>query len=338
MTPSPAAAPTTTQAGADPVEAAAAAAAASAAPADDAGVSAALGAAAAALDAALRLQLRQGGAGAGAGAAAGSAGAAAVASLLSSAAAAAAGTAAGAPAPGRASAASGAETDGRSRSVDSLLPEGGEAGARLGGGRAGAEAPDAAAGGAGGEASPPVAAAPAPGAPAASLGHFCGGHAVGHVDFAGGKSDSVFRLQDYCWKEEGFALLARFFPGVATLLDEQFDLIYELTYRTHSGEVDVDTTNYRRAVWFYVYRVLGIQDEDYDYSQINLLMTPALKGYIKKVACLPEDITGADFWGMSQRLKPDERVHIALLALECRKQSELLYALHALMKHMQDAR
>ncbi len=40
----------------------------------------------------------------------------------------------------------------------------------------------------------------------------------------------IFRIQDYGWKEDGFELVRRFLPGCATLLDEEFDYIYTMTY------------------------------------------------------------------------------------------------------------
>lgn len=44
------------------------------------------------------------------------------------------------------------------------------------------------------------------------------------------QAKKIFRAQDYGWKEDGFELARRFLPGAATLLDEEFDHIYGLTY------------------------------------------------------------------------------------------------------------
>jgi len=55
---------------------------------------------------------------------------------------------------------------------------------------------------------------------------------------------------------------------------------------------------------------------------------------VKKLACHPDVITFKDFNGMNVRLQPDEKSHVALLAIESRKQACLLYGLHAIMKFM----
>jgi len=40
-------------------------------------------------------------------------------------------------------------------------------------------------------------------------------------------------MQDYCWQDHGYALLNRYYSEAAPVLDELFDLIYNLTYHTY---------------------------------------------------------------------------------------------------------
>jgi len=156
-----------------------------------------------------------------------------------------------------------------------------------------------------------------------------------HEDFdVKSKSYSIFRVQDYCWKEDGFELIRRFLPGAATLLDEEFDHIYLLTYNKFNMSANVDTFPFRRALWQYIQRVKGIFHDDYDYQEVNVFLNRATKSFIKKITCYPESITKSDFMNIGYQLTPDEKVHVALLAIESAKQSELLYGLHAVMKHM----
>lgn len=74
--------------------------------------------------------------------------------------------------------------------------------------------------------------------------------------------------------------------------------------------------------------------DDYNYQEVNTFLNMATKNYIKKVTCYPERITKDDFKNIGVNLTPDEKVHIALLAVESAKQSTLLYGLHAVMVHM----
>ena len=65
-----------------------------------------------------------------------------------------------------------------------------------------------------------------------------------------------------------------------------------------------------------------------------MFLNKGSKSFIKKITCQAQEITKSDFSNLGYVLKPDEKVHVAALAVESAKQSELLYGLHALMQHM----
>ena len=83
-------------------------------------------------------------------------------------------------------------------------------------------------------------------------------------------------------------------------------------------------------------------------SKVNVFLDKIrTKKYVKKIACYPgtsstafeqiivnRDHHKSDFRDLGYELTPDEKVHVALLAVESSKQSALLYGLHAVMKHM----
>ena len=58
-----------------------------------------------------------------------------------------------------------------------------------------------------------------------------------------------------------------------------------------------------------------------------------IKTFVRNVACFPERITAPEFRDFST-MRPDEKLHIAMLAAEARKQAALLYGLRAVMNHM----
>ena len=67
----------------------------------------------------------------------------------------------------------------------------------------------------------------------------------------------LFRTSEYSWREHGYALANKFYPVSAELIEEEFDHIYNLTYSTFNNEsVDFDTGPFRRAVWYYVLRLV----------------------------------------------------------------------------------
>eukprot|EP01116_Phalansterium_solitarium_P000566 TRINITY_DN10394_c0_g1_i1.p2 TRINITY_DN10394_c0_g1~~TRINITY_DN10394_c0_g1_i1.p2 ORF type:complete len:258 (-),score=101.05 TRINITY_DN10394_c0_g1_i1:182-955(-) len=147
------------------------------------------------------------------------------------------------------------------------------------------------------------------------------------------KEYRFFRCQDYSWDNDGFELTRRLLPVCAGVLDSLFRATYELTYNQFAGkQSELDTAPFRRAVWHYVQRIKGMLHDDYNYQHVNVFLNKEVKSYIKKITCVPESITKADYKNFNLDLGHDEKVHVALLAVESSKQCELLYGLHAIMK------
>ncbi|XP_025899192.1 sestrin-2-like [Nothoprocta perdicaria] len=160
--------------------------------------------------------------------------------------------------------------------------------------------------------------------------------AFGYKDFTrrGEQAPPTFRAQDYTWEDHGYSLINRLYPDVGQLLDEKFQVVYNLTYNTIAMHCGVDTSVLRRAIWNYVHCIFGIRYDDYDYGEVNQLLERSLKIYIKTVACYPEKTTKrmyAQFW---RHFKHSEKVHVNLLLLEARLQAALLYALRAVTRYM----
>lgn len=65
--------------------------------------------------------------------------------------------------------------------------------------------------------------------------------------------------------------------------------------------------------------------------QVNKLLTKSVKSFIKTVVCYPQ-LTTHGQWKTFIHLHDSEKVHICLLAVEARRQAELLYALQAVMQ------
>eukprot|EP01118_Nematostelium_gracile_P016186 TRINITY_DN6646_c0_g1_i1.p1 TRINITY_DN6646_c0_g1~~TRINITY_DN6646_c0_g1_i1.p1 ORF type:complete len:325 (+),score=81.75 TRINITY_DN6646_c0_g1_i1:481-1455(+) len=156
-----------------------------------------------------------------------------------------------------------------------------------------------------------------------------------YVDFdCRSKTYSIFKIQDYCWKEDGFELVRRFLPGAATLLDEEFDYIYLMTDNMFNQSTNVDTLPFRIAIWQYIQRVKGMFHDDYNYQQVNMFLNRSTKSFLKKIVCFPETISKSDYSIFGLALRPDEKVHASLLAIESSKQSILLYGVQAIMQHI----
>jgi hypothetical protein len=162
---------------------------------------------------------------------------------------------------------------------------------------------------------------------------YIGPFTMRHKDFdVKSKTYDIFHVEDYSWREQGYELVKRYYSEAANLLDDEFHHIMELTDNSFNGAPGVDTTPFRTAVWYYVHRTQGVLHDDYDYSLVNSFLGIQLKALIKKMVCEPYTITKNDVLNIGIQLQPTEKCHIALLATEARKQSELLYALRAVTK------
>eukprot|EP00727_Mastigamoeba_balamuthi_P006207 m51a1_g2205 hypothetical protein (518) ;mRNA; r:173825-175672 len=170
---------------------------------------------------------------------------------------------------------------------------------------------------------------------AAELERYRGGVVLAHEDFGSRpKEFNVFSAQDYCWTEHGYELINRFFSEAASILDDLFSHIQKLTYKTFAKHSNIETDRFRRAIWHYVQRIHGVCHDDYDYHEVNVFLNIPLKHYVKKVVCYPQQINRRDFANFGIDLRPDEKLHVCLLAVESRKQAALLYALYAVMRYM----
>ena len=165
----------------------------------------------------------------------------------------------------------------------------------------------------------------------ARLSVYCGDDGLDYEDFDQ-KKQPFLQSQEFSWGEQCHAFLGRYFPDLADHLDEQFEYIYEMTYNTFGDKkTDKKTGAFRRAVWYYTHRLLGIRNDDYEYKEVNLVLTRPIKQYLKTACCYPETVTVDDFVRFSSSLSVGEKCHINLLLLEARKQAALMYGIRAVV-------
>ncbi|XP_015227901.1 PREDICTED: sestrin-2-like isoform X1 [Cyprinodon variegatus] len=157
-----------------------------------------------------------------------------------------------------------------------------------------------------------------------------------YEDFAprGEQSPPIMRAQDYSWEDHGFSLVQRLLPDMGQFLDEEFQVVSNLTYHRMAMHEGVDTYTLRKALWNYIHCLYGIRYDDYDYGSVNVLLERSLKVFVKTVACHPEQTTAHiyhDFW---RHFRHSEKVHANLIVMEARLQAALLYTLRAITYYM----
>lgn len=144
----------------------------------------------------------------------------------------------------------------------------------------------------------------------------------------------TFRETDFGWIDYAFTVMSNFGgEDLARRFDEKFSVITNLTYRNIGKIEAVDTRLFRMAVHRYAQCLFGIRHDDYDYSQINILLPRNLKTYIKTFCCFPERCTLEGYEAIMADFRNSEKVHVCLLVCEARLQAELLYGLRAVSEH-----
>lgn len=126
------------------------------------------------------------------------------------------------------------------------------------------------------------------------------------------------------------------------MLDDKFQMAYNLTYNTMATHKDVDTSMLRRAIWNYIHCMFGIRwvplrakprpfpalaprhsffvltallflrrYDDYDYGEINQLLDRSFKVYIKTMVCSPEKTTKRMYESFWRQFQHSEKVRRA---------------------------
>ncbi|MED6256812.1 hypothetical protein ATANTOWER_025727, partial [Ataeniobius toweri] len=153
-----------------------------------------------------------------------------------------------------------------------------------------------------------------------------------YEDFAprGEQSPPIMRAQDYSWEDHGFSLVQRLLPDMGQFLDEEFQVVSNLTYHRMAMHEGVDTYTLRKALWNYIHCLYGIRYDDYDYGSVNVLLERALKVFVKTMACHPEQTTAHIYHAFWRHFRHSEKVHANLIVMEARLQAALLYTLRAI--------
>lgn len=145
---------------------------------------------------------------------------------------------------------------------------------------------------------------------------------------------SSFILQEFSWDHHGYSLINRLFNDIGLLLDKKFKTAYNMTYYTMGGRPHIDTSRFRRAIWNYIYCIYGMRNDDYDYEDVTQLLRCQLRVFVKTATCYPERLNKTTSENTLKHFDLSEKIHINLMIMEARMQSELLFALRAVMNYM----
>lgn len=156
-----------------------------------------------------------------------------------------------------------------------------------------------------------------------------------YVDFAQRARAACARthkIHDLSWEDHGYSCVDELYNEMADMLDKKFTIIQNLTYFTMGGYSDVDTSKYRTAIWMYIQSLYGIRHDDYNYAEVNVMLSREMKTFIKTICCFPDTTTPALRQSVMVDFKLSEKVHVVLMIMEARLQAELIYFFRALVR------
>ncbi|GMT01281.1 hypothetical protein PENTCL1PPCAC_23455 [Pristionchus entomophagus] len=153
---------------------------------------------------------------------------------------------------------------------------------------------------------------------------------LAYRDFAAREDPAkTYKIHEFDW-DHAFNMLNDVDPLSADLFDKRFVLMQTLTYHTMGDYSNIDTSEYRLAIWNYIHALFGIRHDDYEYQKVNELLSRQMKTFVKTCVCFPERMTEE----LRNHVMPDftssERIHALLIIIEARCQANLLYFTRAL--------
>lgn len=128
---------------------------------------------------------------------------------------------------------------------------------------------------------------------------------------------------EFNWSDQGYYILQNLKPEIIDLVNLELEEVMSLTSKTIGGGVkNIDTFHFRNAIKCYTELVLGIYNEDFNYSNMNKLLIISSKTFIKNIVCYPSRIQKDDLINLRRTYSFEEIFHLILLTsfLKCRSQ------------------
>eukprot|EP00049_Salpingoeca_infusionum_P014955 m.286895 g.286895 ORF g.286895 m.286895 type:complete len:563 (-) comp15784_c0_seq2:364-2052(-) len=148
------------------------------------------------------------------------------------------------------------------------------------------------------------------------------------------------KQSEFSWADDGFPIVSELDDTLARHLADELETIGSLTYQTVGTYKGQDTSLFRSALRLYCLRVSGVYPEEPAFfHHINLLLLRPIKLLCKSIVCSPPNASRAALQAFLQPgevaskaddLRLNDQIHIVLLAMEAKKEAQLVFFLRAL--------
>lgn len=144
--------------------------------------------------------------------------------------------------------------------------------------------------------------------------------------------EGEIRIQDYSWDEHGYSVLSTFYQDLAVILDDKFRNVKYFTNKSENSNSKLST-----AVWYYVQCIFGVHYDDYNYQEMDQVLDQNSKDAIQ-LWC-NQAIGGSPAQPAQQQsvfsvLANNDKLEVAIILMEARFLSEMLFATQSVMKYM----
>lgn len=141
--------------------------------------------------------------------------------------------------------------------------------------------------------------------------------------------EGEIRVQDFGWDEHGYSVLARFYQELAVILDDKFRNVKYSVSQSENSNSKLST-----AVWYYVQSIFGVHYDDYNYQEMDQVLDQNSKDAIQLWCNQASGVSPGQQQNVFSFLANTDKLEVAIVLMEARFLSEMLFATQSVMKYM----
>lgn len=144
---------------------------------------------------------------------------------------------------------------------------------------------------------------------------------------------SKSKKQEFCWDEHGFSVMSTFYSDMAYLVDDKMRESKNLSSSFLNEFEEEKYVKLNRSIWNHVQSLHGIHQDDYNHEETEEVLNGSIHKFVT-VCCKGNSSSSRLLNKLGIDLGYSMKVFVSIIVMEAKLQSELVYALEAVIKHM----
>ena len=134
-------------------------------------------------------------------------------------------------------------------------------------------------------------------------------------------------IEDFDWKKNAKYFFVDYAGKEMEYLEKELKVLENLTLETETNndENKINIFNLRNTIEKYLCLIFGINDEEYNYHQINESIAVELKKVIKKVACFPDQILELEINSCLELISKKQLVYLIFIVSSIKQKISLTF-------------